>query len=78
MHSFNRKNTLWGHAHVFQECLEGLVYLLRSADFKLEMASRGKLKADFYRVEFHNTTWEVPKRYKELRAIGIGAFGSVW
>ena len=39
---------------------------------------QSKLKANFYHVEFHNTVWEVPARYQDLRAIGIGAFGSVW
>ena len=38
----------------------------------------GKLKANFYSVEFNNTLWEVPERYQDLRAIGVGAFGSVW
>ena len=36
------------------------------------------MKEGFYRVEFHSTLWEVPTRYQDLRAIGIGAFGSVW
>ena len=37
-----------------------------------------ELKEGFHRVEFQNTLWEVPARYQDLRAIGIGAFGSVW
>ena len=41
------------------------------------MAS-AKLKPGFYHVEFQDTIWEVPLRYQDLRAIGIGAFGSVW
>ena len=43
----------------------------------MAMAS-AKLKPGFNRVEFQNTIWEVPSRYQDLRAIGIGAFGSVW
>ncbi len=42
------------------------------------MAAEVELKEGFQRVEFQNTLWEVPCRYQDPRAIGIGAFGSVW
>ncbi|XP_066452816.1 mitogen-activated protein kinase 12-like [Eleutherodactylus coqui] len=31
----------------------------------------------FYYEEINNTKWEVPERYKELRAVGTGAYGTV-
>ena len=32
----------------------------------------------FHRVELNKTEWTVPDRYRDLNAIGGGAFGQVW
>lgn len=41
-------------------------------------APNAPLKEGFQRVELNRTIWEVPKRYKNLTAIGSGAYGQVW
>ena len=42
------------------------------------MSASRQLKPGYYVVELNKTVWELPERYQDLRAIGIGAFGSVW
>lgn len=44
------------------------------------MQSPGKdpVRSGFHRVEIQETTWDVPVRYSALRAIGSGAYGTVW
>ncbi|KPP57259.1 hypothetical protein Z043_125040, partial [Scleropages formosus] len=32
----------------------------------------------FYRQEINKTEWEVPERYRDLRQVGTGAYGTVW
>ena len=36
------------------------------------------LPEGYYREELNHCTWEVPERYKDLCAIGLGAYGQVW
>ena len=36
------------------------------------------LPKGFYREELNRSVWEVPERYKDLNAIGTGAYGQVW
>ena len=44
---------------------------------KVKMAER-IIKPNFHRIEINHTNWEVPERYQDLMALGVGAFGSVW
>lgn len=32
----------------------------------------------YYRQEVNKTVWEVPERYKDLKQVGTGAYGTVW
>lgn len=32
----------------------------------------------YYRQEVNKTIWEVPERYKDLKQVGTGAYGTVW
>lgn len=32
----------------------------------------------FYRQDITKTVWEVRERYRELQAVGSGAYGAVW
>lgn len=32
----------------------------------------------YYRQDVNKTIWEVPERYKDLRPVGTGAYGTVW
>ena len=43
----------------------------------IKMAER-IIKPNFHRIEINHTNWEVPERYQDLMALGVGAFGSVW
>uniref|UniRef100_A0A3B3TF20 mitogen-activated protein kinase n=1 Tax=Paramormyrops kingsleyae TaxID=1676925 RepID=A0A3B3TF20_9TELE len=37
----------------------------------------GRIRQGFYRQEVNKTEWEVPERYRELRQVGTGAYGTV-
>ncbi|XP_049429392.1 mitogen-activated protein kinase 12 [Epinephelus fuscoguttatus] len=36
-----------------------------------------RVRPGYYRQEVNKTTWEVPERYRELRQVGTGAYGTV-
>lgn len=36
------------------------------------------VRAGFHRLDVQKTTWDVPLRYSALRAVGSGAYGTVW
>nr|ACI69248.1 Mitogen-activated protein kinase 12 [Salmo salar] len=36
-----------------------------------------RTRAGFYRQEVNKTAWEVPERYRELKQVGTGAYGTV-
>lgn len=35
-------------------------------------------RAGFHRQEVNKTIWEVPERYRDLKQVGTGAYGTVW
>uniref|UniRef100_A0A8C9TD47 mitogen-activated protein kinase n=1 Tax=Scleropages formosus TaxID=113540 RepID=A0A8C9TD47_SCLFO len=37
----------------------------------------GRTRQGFYRQEINKTEWEVPERYRDLRQVGTGAYGTV-
>ena len=41
-------------------------------------STNNKSRTGFYRQEVNRTVWEVPERYRDLRQIGTGAYGTVW
>lgn len=45
-------------------------------NLSLFMALRSR--TGFYRQEVNRTVWEVPERYRDLKQIGTGAYGTVW
>lgn len=45
-------------------------------NLSLFMALRSR--TGFYRQEANRTVWEVPERYRDLKQIGTGAYGTVW
>lgn len=42
------------------------------------MAIAARSRSGFYRQEVNRTVWEVPERYRDLKQIGTGAYGTVW
>ncbi|XP_078797879.1 mitogen-activated protein kinase 12b isoform X1 [Oryzias latipes] len=41
------------------------------------MAIAARSRSGFYRQEVNRTVWEVPERYRDLKQIGTGAYGTV-
>lgn len=37
-----------------------------------------RTRMGFYRQEVNRTVWEVPERYRDLKQVGTGAYGTVW
>ena len=35
-------------------------------------------RTGYYRQEVNRTAWEVPERYRDLKQVGTGAYGTVW
>lgn len=46
------------------------------ADKEIKMSSR--TRPGFYSQEVNKTAWEVPERYRDLKQVGTGAYGTVW
>lgn len=37
-----------------------------------------RVRPGYYRQDINKTKWEVPERYRDLRQVGTGAYGTVW
>ncbi|AWP08777.1 Mitogen-activated protein kinase [Scophthalmus maximus] len=37
-----------------------------------------RVRPGYYRQEVNKTSWEVPDRYRDLKQVGTGAYGTVW
>lgn len=37
-----------------------------------------RIRPGYYRQDVNKTSWEVPERYRELKQVGTGAYGTVW
>lgn len=37
-----------------------------------------RVRPGYYRQDVNKTTWEVPERYRDLKQVGTGAYGTVW
>lgn len=46
-------------------------------DFLVNRMSK-RVRPGYYRQEVNKTSWEVPERYRDLRQVGTGAYGTVW
>lgn len=47
-------------------------------DPHIELDMSVRTRTGFYRQEVNKTAWEVPERYRELKQVGTGAYGTVW
>lgn len=47
-------------------------------DPQIDLDMSVRTRTGFYRQEVNKTAWEVPERYRELKQVGTGAYGTVW
>lgn len=77
-----RGHTVYEHAQVDYQCSgkpENHGRGTRGGTFKgvfTNMSARSR--PGYYRQEVNKTVWEVPERYRDLKQVGTGAYGTVW
>ncbi|XP_035604774.1 mitogen-activated protein kinase 12-like isoform X1 [Oncorhynchus keta] len=49
----------------------------RNIDPQIDLDMSVRTRTGFYRQEVNKTAWEVPERYRELKQVGTGAYGTV-